>query len=41
MYVRAIDPGYVRVSRHPDHAGIRMPIIDLIYGLAARGRAHA
>jgi hypothetical protein len=41
MYVKATEPGFVRVSIHPHNPGVRMSITDLIRGLAKRGRARA
>lgn len=40
LYVTAREPGFARVSNVPGNSGVRMPIIDLIRGLALRGRHH-
>lgn len=35
------EPGFVRVTNVSGNAGIRMPVLDLIKGLAQRGRVRS
>lgn len=42
LYILSTQPGIVRVSTTPTgYRGVQMPVLDLIKGLAQRGRARA